>query len=228
MTDLIERTLRQLEEQRPGRISRPGDDDYAAATAIWAKPVGAMPRAVIHCRTPQDVQAAIRAARMCDLALSVRGGGHDWAGRALCDGLVIDLRGMNHVEADLGNRRRANRARRRHRRIACFRRRGGARRGGPRARRHRDRVAVFADPPSGDDREFIPPGSLKRILAQGRCATRWLWLGCMQIPVTEAKTRRRRADVSKPWCDQHRFRSIVFVAARDHSRRWRRSAQFEL
>src|SRR5262249_28411634 len=103
MTDLIERTLYRLGEHRPGRIARPGHEDYAAATAIWAKPVGCMPRAVIHCQTPQDVQAAIRAARICDLALSVRGGGHDWAGRALCDGLVIDLRGMNHVSADLGN-----------------------------------------------------------------------------------------------------------------------------
>ena len=103
MPDVIERTLRQLEEQRPGRISRPGDDGYVAATAIWAKPVGAMPRAVVHCETAQDIQAAIQAARMCDLALSVRGGGHDWAGRALCDGLVIDLRGMNHVSVDLGN-----------------------------------------------------------------------------------------------------------------------------
>ena len=43
------------------------------------------------------MQSAIRAARDCDLPLSVRGGGHDWAGRALCDGLVIDLSGMNEV-----------------------------------------------------------------------------------------------------------------------------------
>jgi hypothetical protein len=103
MEDSIERTLHRLEDQRPGRISRPGDDGYAAATAIWAKPVGCMPRAVIHCQTPQDVQSAIRAARMCDLALSVRGGGHDWAGRALCNGIVIDLRGMNHVDVNRGN-----------------------------------------------------------------------------------------------------------------------------
>jgi FAD/FMN-containing dehydrogenase len=97
MTDLIERTLRRLGGQLPGRVSRPGDDRYAAATAIWAKPVSRTPRAVVHCRTPQDVQAGIRAARNCDLPLSVRGGGHDWAGRALCDGVVIDLSGMNGV-----------------------------------------------------------------------------------------------------------------------------------
>jgi hypothetical protein len=42
-----------------------------------------------------DVQSAVRAAREADLALSVRGGGHDWAGRALCGGLVIDLSAMN-------------------------------------------------------------------------------------------------------------------------------------
>ena len=97
MTDLIEKTLHRLGEQLGGRLSLPGDDGYTAATAIWAKPVGRLPRAVAHCRTPRDVQSAIRAARNCDLPLSVRGGGHDWAGRALCAGLVIDLSGMNGV-----------------------------------------------------------------------------------------------------------------------------------
>jgi FAD binding domain/Berberine and berberine like len=97
MADLIERTLRRLGEQLPGGVSRPGDARYASATAIWAKPVGRVPRAVVHCRTAKDVQSAIRVARDCDLPLSVRGGGHDWAGRALCDGVVLDLSGMNGV-----------------------------------------------------------------------------------------------------------------------------------
>jgi hypothetical protein len=78
-------------------VSRPGEIGYADATAIWSKPVGRAPRAIIHCRTVEDVQAAVRAARDCDLRLSVRGGGHDWAGRALCDGIVIDMSGMNGV-----------------------------------------------------------------------------------------------------------------------------------
>ncbi len=97
MTDLIERTLRRLDGQLPGQVSRPWDDRYAIATAIWARPVGRLPRAVVHCRIAEDVQSAIRAARNCDLSLSVRGGGHDWAGRALCDGIVIDLSSMNGV-----------------------------------------------------------------------------------------------------------------------------------
>jgi hypothetical protein len=97
MSDLIERTLGRLDEQLGRRLSTAGDARYAQATAIWPKPTGSLPRAVAHCRSPEDVQQAVRAARDCHLPLSVRGGGHDWAGRALCDGLVIDLSGMRSV-----------------------------------------------------------------------------------------------------------------------------------
>src|SRR6476660_7471659 len=93
----IESPLRSLKQQLPGLVSMPGDDRYAAATNIWAKPVSVTPHAIVHCRTAEDVQAAILAARERDLPLSVRGGGHDWAGRALCDGIVIDLTAMNDV-----------------------------------------------------------------------------------------------------------------------------------
>src|SRR5215510_10358896 len=103
MTDLIAKTLYRLVGQLPGRLSMPGAEAYAAATAIWPKRVGGMPRAVIHCRTAEDVQLAIQAARECHMPLSVRGGGHDWAGRALCEGIVIDLSGMNAVTVDAAN-----------------------------------------------------------------------------------------------------------------------------
>ena len=56
-----------------------------------------MPRTVVHCRTPQDVQFAIAAAHSAGLSLSVRSGGQDWAGRALCDVIVIDLSDMRDV-----------------------------------------------------------------------------------------------------------------------------------
>jgi FAD/FMN-containing dehydrogenase len=97
MTDLVRRTLDRLAVSLPGQVSTPGDAGYVAATATWSKPVGRAPRAVVHCQTVDDVRSAIRAARDCDLPLSVRGGGHDWAGRALCDGVVIDVSGMRSV-----------------------------------------------------------------------------------------------------------------------------------
>jgi hypothetical protein len=104
MTDLMEKTFDWLDRRLPGQVSRPGDAHYAAATAIWAKPVGRTPRAVVHCRSAEDVQSAVRAARDCDLPLSVRGGGHDWAGRALCDGIVIDLCAMRDVRVSSDQR----------------------------------------------------------------------------------------------------------------------------
>ncbi len=57
------------------------------------------------CETVEDVQAALRIARENNMPLSVRGGGHDWAGRSLRDGgLVIDLSVMRQVEVDPGAR----------------------------------------------------------------------------------------------------------------------------
>ena len=115
MRNLAEKTLAGLAAQLPGQVSTPGDDGYAKATAIWPKPVGGMSRAVVHCRTVEDVRSAVSAARDGGLSLSVRGGGHDWAGRALCDGIVIDMSGMNgvtiapdHTAQVLGGARAAN------------------------------------------------------------------------------------------------------------------------
>ena len=72
-------------------------------------PVGPTPRMVVHCRTIPDIQLAMSAARSAGLALSVRGGGHDWAGRALCDGLVLDLSGMRDVQVSPTGAARASR-----------------------------------------------------------------------------------------------------------------------
>ena len=85
------------------------------------------------------------------------------------------------------------------------------------------RVAVFMDPPNGVDHEFI-----RRELPYEDAAARQIRqlrsLGVkdvVQIPRTDAGTEGE-GQVLPPWCDRHQFRSIVFVAARDHSRRVRR------
>ncbi|HYZ34555.1 MAG TPA: FAD-binding oxidoreductase [Crenalkalicoccus sp.] len=84
-----------------GRVALPGDECYDAGCRVWNGAVRRRPAIVAFCEQPEDVQAAVRAARRHGLKPSVRGGGHDWAGRALCDdGLVIDLTGMRDVAVD--------------------------------------------------------------------------------------------------------------------------------
>ena len=91
------------------------------------------------------------------------------------------------------------------------------------------RVAVFTDPPSGEDFEFIRRGLPYEDLA-ARQIRQLGWLGVtdvMQIPRTEAGTEGE-GQVLAPWCDQQKFRSVVFVAAKDHSRRIRRVLDREM
>src|SRR2546423_2682411 len=79
------------------------------------------------------------------------------------------------------------------------------------------RVAVFTDPPSGEDHEFIRRG-LPYEDAGARQIRQLRSLGVtdiMQIPRTEAGTEGA-GQVLPPWCDQHQFRSIVFVAVMGH------------
>jgi hypothetical protein len=76
-------------------------DAVTAASRVWNAQVTARPAAVARCMTTSDVQAAVRAAQATGLPLSVRGGGHDWAGSAVRDGgLLIDLSPMRHVVVD--------------------------------------------------------------------------------------------------------------------------------
>jgi hypothetical protein len=85
------------------------------------------------------------------------------------------------------------------------------------------RVAVFTDPPSGEDHEFIRRG-LPYEDGSARQIRQLRWLGVtdiMQIPGVDVGTESE-GQALPLWCDQHEFRSIVFVAARDHSQRVRR------
>jgi hypothetical protein len=72
---------------------------------IWNAAVDLRPAVVVQAHTTREVQDAIRVARDRGLPLSVLGGGHDWAGRAVRDGgLVIDLSGMRTVTVDAPGR----------------------------------------------------------------------------------------------------------------------------
>jgi hypothetical protein len=86
------------------------------------------------------------------------------------------------------------------------------------------RVAVFADPPNEEDLEFIRRGLPYEDTAA--LQTRQLRLlgvnDVVQIPRADVENEGAQDQVLPQWCDQHQFRSIVFVALREKSRRLRR------
>jgi hypothetical protein len=85
------------------------------------------------------------------------------------------------------------------------------------------RVAVFMDPPSGEDHEFIRRG-LPYEDASARQIRQLRSLGVkdvLQIARTDVGSEGE-GQALPSWCDERQLRSIVFVAAKDHSRRLRR------
>lgn len=84
-----------------GDVITPKHPEYEGARAVWNGTVDRRPGLITRCRGTADVAAAVRFARTRDLEISVRGGGHNVAGTAVCDdGIVIDLSVMRAVSVD--------------------------------------------------------------------------------------------------------------------------------
>ncbi len=78
---------------------RPGDAGYDAARAVHNGLIDRRPAVIVRCRTTSDVVAALAFARRGGLEVSVRGGGHNVAGRAVTDGgVMIDLAEMKGID----------------------------------------------------------------------------------------------------------------------------------
>ncbi len=93
----LERLLR--ERLGEGRAHGPDHPVFAQTTTLWNGAVRDRPALVVRPRDAAETAVAVTAAVRCGVAVSVRGGGHDWAGRSLRDrGLVIDLRDLRAVE----------------------------------------------------------------------------------------------------------------------------------
>lgn len=95
-------TFKELIPRLTGQLILPGDEAYDQARQIWNGRVNKHPAVIVRCADAQDVVHSVRWARSHGLALSARGGGHDFAGRALCDrGMVIDFSQMKAATIDL-------------------------------------------------------------------------------------------------------------------------------
>src|SRR3954449_6469079 len=90
-----------LRDRLGERILRPEDPGYHEARAIHNGLVDRRPALIVRCRSADDVVAALALARDEGLEVSVRGGGHNVAGRAVTDGgVMIDLAEMKAIAVD--------------------------------------------------------------------------------------------------------------------------------
>jgi FAD/FMN-containing dehydrogenase len=84
-----------------GTILRPDDAGYDEARRVHNGLIDRRPAVIARCAGTADIQDAERLARSSGLEISVRGGGHNVAGRAVSEGgLMIDLSPMRGIHVD--------------------------------------------------------------------------------------------------------------------------------
>lgn len=89
-----------------GAACLPQESGYDEARTIWNAMIDRKPALVIRCAGAADVMSAVALARKHKLMVSVKGGGHNIAGSAVCEGgLLIDLSPMRWVTVDPSARR---------------------------------------------------------------------------------------------------------------------------
>jgi len=98
---LGEPVLEELRSELRGPVIGPADPDYETARKVHNGMIDKRPAVIARCTGVADVMAALQFGLAHGLPIAVRGGGHNVAGKAVCDdGIVIDLSGMKGMRID--------------------------------------------------------------------------------------------------------------------------------
>jgi FAD/FMN-containing dehydrogenase len=104
--ELEKAAIRELGESLAGPIILSESPDYDGARKIWNGMHDRRPALIARCLSNEDVANAVAFARDRNLLTAVRGGGHSWPGKSVCDdGLMIDLSQLTSVSVDTDTRR---------------------------------------------------------------------------------------------------------------------------
>ena len=100
-TTISDERVAELAARFTGRLLRPGEAGYDEARRIHNGLIDKRPAIIARCRGTADVAEAVLLGRESGLEVSVRGGGHNVAGRAVTEGgLMIDLAEMRGIHVD--------------------------------------------------------------------------------------------------------------------------------
>jgi len=101
MSIIHDPALHELRQQLRGHVYDPGEPEYDEACTLFNARIERRPRHVVRASRPHHVAAALEYARLRDLRVAVRAGGHSVAGLSLVDdGIVIDVRGFREITVD--------------------------------------------------------------------------------------------------------------------------------
>ena len=87
--ELDKKHIDDFKAQVRGGVVMPGESEYEAERWVWNGGIDRRPAMIVRCLGTQDVLAAVRFARAHRVSLSIRGGGHNIAGLAVCDDAVM-------------------------------------------------------------------------------------------------------------------------------------------
>lgn len=106
MNGLKSEVLDNFKSTLRGKLLQQGDDGYDTARTIWNGMIDRRPELIVRCLGAADVMASVDFAREHKLLLAIRGGGHNIAGNAVCDGgLMLDMSLMKSVQINPTTRR---------------------------------------------------------------------------------------------------------------------------
>src|SRR6185369_650136 len=108
LTTLSEGQIETFKTGFSGTVFLAGDSGFDEARTIWNAMIDRRPALIAQAQNADDVKRTVDFARENDLLLSIKGGGHNIAGNAVCEGgLMLDLSQMKSVKID-SEKRRAN------------------------------------------------------------------------------------------------------------------------
>ena len=101
MTSLDQASITDLSARFSGVLLRPGQSGYDEVRRVHNGMIDRRPALIAGCVGNADIVDAVNFARTHGLELAVRGGGHNVAGRAVCDdGLMLDMSLMKGIHVD--------------------------------------------------------------------------------------------------------------------------------
>lgn len=93
--------VRELAGACRGEILLAGDAGYDTARKVWNGMHDKHPALIARCLDANDVAHAVTFARERNMLTAVRGGGHSWPGKSVCEGgMMIDLALMHEASVD--------------------------------------------------------------------------------------------------------------------------------